>query len=202
MNKNDWLNLAISKDETSPHLLEAYRDKTNLVATDGHRLHLINNLPEATPGYVSGLNLDYPDYKTCIPDSKDCQEITFETGMLKDIKKMLADLKKIAGIIKPYDSMTTVKLTIKDRQVKIESTGSERQPFFISYKLEAILPEVDHVNHVAGINLSYLIDALRVLLITESPGMELLVSGQLAPMLFKFDAGSLEALVMPIRLMN
>ena len=63
----DWVRLACSKDISRYNLVEVYRDKNTLVATDGYRMHLSNSLPDMAPHYLSGLDAEFPDYTQIMP---------------------------------------------------------------------------------------------------------------------------------------
>lgn len=72
----DWVSLAISNDQTRPHLHNVWCDGEYAVAIDGHRLHMTPC--NFAPGYytVDGKRMDgledqwtFPDYKRVIPDN-------------------------------------------------------------------------------------------------------------------------------------
>ena len=61
MNNLEFVKLAVSKDKSRYNLTDVYRAPQAVVATDGHRLHYSNGLPESTPHYISGDNdRDFP----------------------------------------------------------------------------------------------------------------------------------------------
>ena len=60
-----WVAKAASRDKTKENLLYVYVDKQNIVATDGHRLHVAKNTDNLSPGYYCPRTMDYvyaPDY--------------------------------------------------------------------------------------------------------------------------------------------
>jgi hypothetical protein len=72
-----WVNLATYKKSDRPMIARPLRDTTSLVATNGHRLHILNGLSEVEKPHIIGDVLgDYifPEYKKAIPDP-DTQKI-------------------------------------------------------------------------------------------------------------------------------
>lgn len=58
-----WVNLATYKDVGREYLQRAYRDREAIVATDGHRLHLVKAPLIETPHYVDGFTgQEYVNY--------------------------------------------------------------------------------------------------------------------------------------------
>jgi len=78
----DWVNLAISKEQSRYYLCYAYSDGEWLVATDGHRLHRIKtSLSKGyhdTAGNAIDIDGTFPDYKKLFFDIKDKIEVTLD----------------------------------------------------------------------------------------------------------------------------
>ena len=68
----DWVGKAKGKEQTRYYLTEMYADKENIVATDGHRVHITPN-KQGYKGYIDNkgnvidINGTYPEYKRIIP---------------------------------------------------------------------------------------------------------------------------------------
>ena len=79
----DWVGKAKSKEQTRYYLTEMYADKDNIVATDGHRLHLTPN-NQGYDGYIDNkgnvIDIDgnYPDYKKVIPEKTHCDVLDMD----------------------------------------------------------------------------------------------------------------------------
>ena len=69
----DWVGKAKGKEQTRYYLTEMYADKDNIVATDGHRLHLTPN-NQGYDGYIDNkgnsiiIDGTYPEYKKVMPE--------------------------------------------------------------------------------------------------------------------------------------
>ena len=70
----NWISLAKGKNDVRFYLNYVYCDLENIVASDGHRLHLSNNSLNLDPGYYNeamhSVEVDgkFPDYNRLIPD--------------------------------------------------------------------------------------------------------------------------------------
>jgi DNA polymerase III sliding clamp (beta) subunit (PCNA family) len=197
MDTMKWLELATSKDKTRFNLNSVYRDATALVATDGHRLHLSNGLPEVTPHYTDGTDAEYPDWKQVMPDAgrHNYLKLAFSPVLsFTDTKQFLTRCKKIATLLKSYQKIPTVKLSAFDGSASIDFA-------FDGLKLSLTLP-CEIVKHdreqfePIGLNFLYFVDALQALH-TESLVMR--IEKPLAPIHF-VGSENKQAIIMPMRL--
>ncbi len=69
-----WVAMAMAKDDVRYYLNYVYVTEDEIVATDGHRLHIAPNVEGLTPGYydVAGNRIHAPDYAR-YPDFKRVQ---------------------------------------------------------------------------------------------------------------------------------
>jgi DNA polymerase III sliding clamp (beta) subunit (PCNA family) len=148
-NEIDWLNLAVGKDVSRDTLCEIYIDNGTAVATDGHRLHLIEDFKPNYTGYLGNAQADFPDYKQvllveatelCII-GKDCafKIIKFLESIIKlsDQKRVVVELLAVEGYL----------------QVKYKDTWNEAcHKSCIPCRME----------YSASFNAQYLIDALSI----------------------------------------
>jgi hypothetical protein len=63
-----YLELAVSKDVSRYNMEAIYRDINCMVATDGHRLHLVGGLATIDkPHFLNGLDAEFPNYNAVLP---------------------------------------------------------------------------------------------------------------------------------------
>lgn len=192
-----WLELAASKDKTRFNLCESYRDKTRLVATDGHRMHIINGLPEVPAHFPSGLDAKFPDYKMVIP--KDAPIATIELT-LPDLEALCGRLAVMAKLV---EQETGKKLVGIDASIDTSKDG--KHYFCLKYSGEnidcSVRAEVaisgDPSKIDFGVHAPYLLDALRMGGVT-SEIVTVEFRSDLAPIVLK--SGQLLAVVMPCKL--
>lgn len=141
-----YLELAVSKDKGRYNMQSIYRDTDCMVATDGHRLHLVGNLASIDkPHLLDGSSYEYPNYK--VITGEDYREVcSIKLGKLE-----LISLKALAKFLgkKPI-----VKLSISDSCLTFES---------IRFKLWGGIRfdvEQDAAFDSTGIRLDYFIDAI------------------------------------------
>lgn len=89
----DWVKLAASTDEARPTLCGMLVDSTNMVATDGYRLHMA---PVAGQGLAEGLwhvrragtiiDGKFPTYSYVVPD----KHVTHVMGDIREVRAILA----------------------------------------------------------------------------------------------------------------
>lgn len=156
MDTQAFIKLAVSKDDTRPNLCEVYRDKAEIVATDGHRLHWSNGLPEVQPHFLSGLNAEYPDWRQVVlhsaPDAA-CQlwGRSLDYAKLKAFHTLVKAFDKKCQAVRAENSAAGLNLSAAKDGMKAEillpSTEKEGTPFIFT----------------VGFNLGYLLDALKPL---------------------------------------
>lgn len=189
-----YIELAKSKDETRFNLCAVYRDKNHLVATDGHRLHMSNGLPDATPGYLNGLDAQFPDYAQILPKTKEAGEVEY-VHIGSDGKAILQTLKAIASLVKLEDrAEIKTKWVFEDQKpVRVAYNGTYTK---LDYEIEAM--KYQGKPFTLGVNLSYMIDALSYIIDTSC---EIKIWSELSPIrIDSLGDGKLTAIVMPCRL--
>ena len=202
LNDLEWVTLATSKDKkTRENLAQVYRDKTCLVATDGHRIHLSNNLPELAPHYLSGYDGQFPDYAYCMPKNEIAIFQLFDY-MAKDISNFLISA---ISLVK--------KMRLGNAAVTIERCGDKDSSllFSITHNTEGIKLEDVRLYYQTGINYAmldkferfnlsaqFLVDALQgfkcVSICADDP------NSAFCARVLRYVDSHRKALIMPIRL--
>jgi len=155
-----WISLAVSTDSTRPNLKLVYSDKGQLVATDGHRLHL-GPIPK-TIGYTgypadSAFTDEYPDYRNVLSENQLLGKLSIESS----------DIKQLTALAKLDNNLTTpVNFKIDaDSQVLVSfKTSSLSYSFHFPRKIN----DCTMLNFEVNLNLHYLVDALRIVEISGS----------------------------------
>lgn len=187
-----YIELAKSKDESRYNLTSVYRDTHHLVATDGHRLHMSNGLPEARPHFLNGIDAEFPDYKQIIPKQDPVGKIEYHTS--NNGKRILLSLKAISKAVKEFDRSLVCKIEFHDKKpIKIIFEHPELK---LEHTLEAFVYEGKDIT--TGITLSYLIDALAFI---PNSLCTISVYGDLVPIKIESNTG-LTAIVMPAKLIK
>lgn len=148
----DYVNRAVSTDEGRLNMQAAYREKDLLVATDGHRLHMVSGLVvQPTGGYVDGRDCQFPNYEMVLPKQP------YQIATLKLFKKQIQYLNKVLKVLR--DTCCGCKFTF-DPKTGLTITGSSRGEFdtlTFTHNLPTVY--VDREFEV-GLNLRYFVDAL------------------------------------------
>lgn len=202
LNDLEWVTLATSKDKKlQENLSQVYRDKTCLVATDGHRMHLSNNLPELSPHYLSGYDGQFPDYSYVMPKNEiDIFQLfdymvtdisNFLTGAISLVKKMrLGSAAVTIERCGDKDSSLLFSVTHNTEGLKLEGVRLYYQTGINS----AMLDKFERFN----LNAQFLADALQgfkcVSICADDP------NSALGARLLKSTDSHHKALIMPIRL--
>lgn len=115
-----FVELAVSKDENRYNICSIYRDKTELVATDGHRLHLQRGLPELTPHYIDGLDANFPDWQEVYPKTDTVSEavIRVDSAIVKKLKAFNGMLKSLT------DKNCKIEITFDQNCMSIKTGGA------------------------------------------------------------------------------
>ncbi len=195
MNNLDFVKLAVSKDCGRYNMTDIYRDTHELVATDGHRLHLVEGLPESKPGFLSGMDVEFPDWRQVVPADKDITaDITFHLDSVttKQLKAMLQFVKSWAN------RSPIVSLSMDDERRFVFMAQNKHAR--ITTAIECL--EVERkLGDVVGIDLAYLFAALEPMH-KESPSANRIrarFTTNMGPM--RFDAIGLgTAIIMPCKL--
>ena len=156
---NTFINRACSKDKTRYNLLHAYRDIDCLVATDGHRMHYIEQ-PKIERAFSLSheIGIEYPDYRQCIPDVSSGEYNCIKFQPSKTFLKRLLAIAKLDGAKTPC-----FELSIEDESItRIDITCKNRDPFFFAQVGEdlEVVKKVNNKRFTCGINPFFLHDAL------------------------------------------
>jgi hypothetical protein len=148
INYTDYCNRAISTDKGRYNLISAFREANRLCGTDGHRLHLANDLPTATPHYLNS------DLEIC---SAPCIDAVLPKSLtavasFRFSKKEIARLRKLASLI-PAGQKASILFTFAANNLRINFTTPELS-FEFNFACEVFEP------YNVKINLDYFIDAL------------------------------------------
>lgn len=178
MKNYDFVNIATSKDAARFGLCHVYRDKKELVASDGHRLHYTDGLPEIDQGYyLDNIDAQFPDWRNCIlKDNGNNLSLKNELGDI-DIfisSQQYKDLVTRAKLIS--EKGKAVVLTIADKDLVI--TGRENE--FV-YKLPFEMTTLPS-NWTIALNLQYLLDAIKP--VTSNGKLASIVGITAGPMAF------------------
>lgn len=200
MDTNKWVSLARSKDKTRFNLCSVYRAATSIVATDGHRLHMSNGLPEVEPHFVDDIDGEFPDYTQVLPKTNvpsDCM-LYFISQAVDGSKQQIKRLRKILAVVKAFERIPNVVLEVAASGATISHVGVDgfeiKYSLFIDAEVSRVPGSCDLPIRV-GVNLAYFIDALGM---TEDNAATLDIYGELGPM--RFDNGTQTAIVMPARI--
>jgi DNA polymerase III sliding clamp (beta) subunit (PCNA family) len=197
MNNLEFVKLAVSKDKSRYNLTDVFRAPQALVATDSHRLHYSNGLPESTPHYISGDNdrdfpIDIDAVSTVLTIANPLVTVQANASQVVALTKTLTFLVKAMG-----KTRRAVNLKIAENCLTISyDAGSEAEigmQWSSSIKVEA--------NGEGQVNLNpvYLLDALKMasvnnsndpLKITLGEGVILLERSELKAVLMGMKANS------------
>jgi len=149
INYTEYCNRAVSTDKGRYNLISAFREANRLCGTDGHRLHIANDLPTTTPHYLnSDLTIDSaPCIDAVLPKA------TVAIANFRFSKKEIARLKKLATLI-PTGQEASLLFTFAANNLRINFTTPE-----LSFEFNFLACEVFKPYSIK-INLEYFIDAL------------------------------------------
>ena len=154
-----YLELAVSKDKARGMLNHIYRDRSEMVAADGDRLHLVASTPTDSPGYLNpDVDATFPDWKMVLPKGDKSLEFDIgdSSGVLIKKLKLLVALFKATGTKQPI-----AKLIIRDREIELFGSSEDAE---IGIRLNDYISMSDNNYSETlielGINPTYLIDAL------------------------------------------
>jgi DNA polymerase III sliding clamp (beta) subunit (PCNA family) len=155
----EYVQIAVSKDDTRYNLTKVYRDTEYLVATDGHRLHFSNGMPKVEKGFfLDGTDAEFPNWSQVRVKSVNAQ---IEIGINKHD---LGVLEAIAKTLKANKSSEySVTLTAKNNKLTVTSNNSNS--LVICYEMDS----QNSGDFEIKLNLSYFLDAIR--LPVKSQGM-------------------------------
>jgi DNA polymerase III sliding clamp (beta) subunit (PCNA family) len=195
----DYVARAVSKDESRYNMQSAYRDGKRLVATDGHRLHLVDGLDGDTKGFLDGDNTyQFPNYETVIPKGPlTVARLAIDDKQIRQLGHLLKTIKEKNAVVtmesNPNEGTITLSREFRPECESLE--GGFRVVFRNAGELRPFK---------VGINLRYFIEALlggiysEFTIQTEKPDTKETTSA----LVLKYNLGSLSysAIIMPVRL--
>lgn len=186
----EYLELATSKDETRYNLCAVWRDKTELVATDGHRLHLQRGLPEMTPHYINGLDAIFPDWRQVYPKTDTVSEaiIRVDSAIVKKLKAFNNMLKSLT------DKDCKIDITFDENCMSIKTCGDIVTHWGSICKSEIRKGK----SFTISLNGNYFFDALS-LAPKHGEFYTIEYRSELSPVIIKRSLANEEALIMPMK---
>lgn len=185
----EYVNRAVSQDEGRHNMTAAYREKDRLIATDGHRLHMVSGLVNQDKGgFVDGRDAEFPNYEMALPKRAEA------IGTVTFSKKEIAHLSKVVKLFR--DRSCTCKFEFaKGQALKITAHDKGEMD---SFEIVLTFPNVEiDRDHTVGLNLRYFTEALL-----PNVAMTLSAEGSTGPQVLSVDhyEGKYMAVVMPLRL--
>jgi hypothetical protein len=196
MDNLKWVELATAAERTGrDNITRVYRAKNHFVATDGHRMHMSNGLPDAQPGYLDGHDGQFPDYEQILKQVNSTCVITIASA--PDVNEFARKLKaflplaKIMAATAPVVTVMVVKDTL---QIGLPDADNLQAHFDTAAENKGTL------RNRIGVRLDYLLDALAWADKTNRQALTIEFSGELGPIRIKSGDDVLTAIVMPCRL--
>jgi DNA polymerase III sliding clamp (beta) subunit (PCNA family) len=195
----DYCNRAVGTDGRM-NLEVPYMDGYRIVSTDGHRLHLVDGLPNAGKGYIDGRDCQFPDYEQVLPKREKLRTVAtveLNKGQVDHLKRLVKTFKNkhCDCVIEAKQAEGCLVITGKYTSGCESLNGS----FSVRIPAECQRP------FRAGLNLSYFVDALisdgiiipPFTLETQEPSAEATTSA----LVIRYDTSpSYVAIVMPLRI--
>lgn len=185
----EYVNRAVSQDEGRYNMTAAYREKDRLIATDGHRLHMVSGLVnQEKGGFVDGRDAQFPCYETVLPKKAEA------IGTVTFSKKEIAQLNKVIKLFRDRHCTCKFEFT-RGQALKITAKDKgEKDSFEIVLTFSNVEIERDHT---VGLNLRHFTEALL-----PNVAMTLSAEGPTGPQVLSLDHydGKYTAVVMPLRL--
>ena len=185
-----FVEIAVSKEESRYNLCAIYRDKTELVATDGHRLHLQRGLPESTPHYINGLDANFPDWREVYPKTDIVSEavIRVDSAIVKKLKAFNGMLKSLT------DKNCKIDITFDQNCMSIKTGGDIVTHWGSICKNEIRKGQ----SFTIKLNGNYFLDAVS-LAPKHGEFYTIEYRGELSPVIIKRSLANEEALIMPMK---
>jgi hypothetical protein len=194
----DYCNRAVSTNGRE-NFEVPYIDGYRIVSTDGHRLHLVDGLPNAGKGYVDGRDCQFPDFEQVLPK----REKLLTVATIQLTKGHVDHLKRLGKTFKNKHCECVIETNQADGCLVITGEYTERCESLNGCFSVRIPAECERPFRV-GLNLSYFVDALisdgiiipPFTLETQEPSAEATTSA----LVIRYDTSpSYVAIVMPIR---
>lgn len=188
-----FLERALSKDETKAYMTCVYRDKNHLVATDGHRLHVCNGLPDATPGYLDGRVESFPCWQQVVPAS------SVPAFGLKDLKEFCRLVDKLVGLAKLASSDAPIFIDVSEPTVtlRVDEKGSDGSHYSAAIDITRYCYDIRGPRSVK-LNGSYLFDAVKGLSQIGFYKCDVEITKDTAPVVIGVGEHA-KAVIMPLR---
>jgi hypothetical protein len=195
----DYCNRAVSTDPTRYNLDVPYRDGTRLVATDGHRLHLVEGLPDTGKGFIDGRNFEFVHYQSVVPER--FKLLTVATVHIT--KKQASALKRLVKTFKGNHCDCVIETDPK--RCVLVFTGKYRIGCeSVEGGFTVTIPAECERSIKVALNLSYFVDAL--LSDYNIPGFTIETTeprsdGTMSAIVLRYDMRpAYIAVIMPLRL--
>lgn len=185
----DFVNRAVSTDEGRHNMTGAYRDSDKLIATDGHRLHMVSGLvKQEKGGFVDGRDAQFPNYEMVLPKSPE------HVADLKITKRQVQYLNKVVKTLR--DRTCGCKFEFEPSNGLTISGESKGEGDTFGFTLRFPSVQVKKA-YTIGLNLRYFIEAI----IPDYP-MSFSKATEKEPNTLEADFGGSKysALIMAIRL--
>jgi hypothetical protein len=196
MNNLQYVERAISKDETRSNMCRVYRDKKHLVATDGHRIHFANGLPELEKGhYLDGYDGAFPSWDQVMPTGPVIAKV--DLAISKDeVRKLKAVINFAFKVLN--DRNITCKFRFEKNQLLV--TAQDKQcnlcTIALDFRYESNIP-LDKPIELA-LNAQYFLDATEPQKDMFNVVVSLELRGATEGILITVPMG--KAIVMPMRM--
>ena len=198
----EYTERAVSLDHGRYNLNATYREEDRLIGCDGHRLHLVRNLPKVEkPHFSNGQDAEFPNYRTVMLKEED----RFLMAELVFSRKQLTQLKALVKLCPDRNCGVTVTLNRKAQSLTISqvdptSTDMREVQLVWTYTHHSTGHHYIGADITFGMNLRYIVEALI-------PDMHLSLHGKDATAPFELtslphpDSGIVyHAVIMPLRL--
>lgn len=191
LHKTQWLELALDKkNSTRPYTTSLYRATNELVATDGHRLHLQSGLVDSPTYMLSNEDIDYPNYKLAMQEIGTNIQIQLNADKYKMLIESLDHLDKLR--------VKAIKLLIADNNINIYGCKDDAQ--YNELCMKATIRNVfesAEFRFTAHFSPKYLRDAFRIFEATGTNTATLNILDDKSALHIKVD--DLHAVVMPMK---
>jgi len=138
----DWVGKAKGKEQTRYYLTEMYADKENIVATDGHRVHITPN-KQGYKGYIDkkgnviDINGTYPEYKRIIPEKTHSDILDMEKCVVDQSGKLTVAIFNLFGARVCLNMKYLLDLMNGEKTAVVFGEGSSGSPVLFELPNEA-----------------------------------------------------------------
>lgn len=200
LNSLTWINRAISTDPRRHNLTTAWRSGTDMIATDGHHMHRILDLPLVTESKSidpTSTENSFPDYNQVLPTKTpelkiEMHNLTFDLAVLKTLLKTLP--KKSPYVTLAVNDSGMISLSAMHL---VGVTGNE-----LTFTVKGGLIDNNSIKELTSpysvaLNLGYFIEAIDGLV-----SWEMKFHGEFNAITIDshIEGKAVQALIMPVRL--